>query len=115
MLQQEAGGGSLKRKPNRGPPGKWQLLPAEGGTFAPFLSFKNCRRRPRGAERVLGHRVGGAEPAEQQVIDPAVHMHQADIIQLLMAGETARGLAGQTPDRVVLERDEITSAHILHF
>ena len=43
---------------------------------------------------ILGHRIGGAEAAEHRVVDAAIHMHQADIGELLVAGEATRRLAG---------------------
>ena len=47
-----------------------------------------------GGERVLRHRVGRAEPRQQRVVDPPVHVDQAHLGQVLVAGEAARGLAG---------------------
>ncbi len=52
-------------------------------------------------ERVLRHRIGGAEATEQGIVDAAVHVHQANVVQLFVAGEAARGLAGQAACRVV--------------
>ena len=49
---------------------------------------------PRLPVQRVGHeRVGAHHAADQRVVDPAVQMHEADIGQLLLAGEAARGLA----------------------
>jgi hypothetical protein len=57
---------------------------------------------PRLAVQRVGHeRVGAHHAADQRVVDPAVQVHKADIVKLLLAGEAARGLAGDVAGRVV--------------
>ena len=53
-------------------------------------------------ERVLGHRVRRTEPPQERIIDAAIHMNEANLIELLMAGEAACRLARQAPRDVVL-------------
>ena len=45
-----------------------------------------------GRGRVRHEGVGGEEPAEGGVVDTAVHVDQADAVEVLVAGEAARGL-----------------------
>ena len=53
------------------------------------------------AERALRHRIGGAEAGQQRVVDAAVHVHEADGVELLVAGEAAAGLAGDGAGGIV--------------
>ena len=61
-------------------------------------------------ERVLRGRIGGAEAAQHRVVDTAIHMYQANIGELLMAGEAARRLAGDTAGRIILAIGETALA-----
>src|SRR4051794_11614976 len=52
-------------------------------------------------ERALGRRVCRAEAGEQRVVHAAVHVHEADGVELLVAGEATAGLAGDGAGRIV--------------
>ena len=43
-------------------------------------------------ERVLDERIGAHEAADGRVVDAAVHVDEADLLQVLVAGEAAAGL-----------------------
>lgn len=48
---------------------------------------------PLRIERALGHRIGGAEAADHRIVDAAIHVHEADRIELLVPRKAAARLA----------------------
>jgi hypothetical protein len=67
-------------------------------------------------EWALGGRIRGAEASQQRVVDAPVHVHEADLVELLVTGEATVGLAGDGPLGTILSvRYSKVERKLLHF